>query len=218
MDICEMQDLISSYLIQTKECNLPAIGKISLVTSSNEVDIANKKIMPAEEKVVFSSREDRHIAGIVKYISEKENIDENEAGEKFKMWCQQAKERIGAGEKIVLNSLGFFEKNIAGTISFKNERTSLFFESVRAERVIHKNEEHAVLVGDRETTSSVMNQFLNEEEIVDDSRWKIAAIVFLAIAVIVLFIHFYLHSFSFFSTGNENQFSPATPAATYSQQ
>ena len=218
MDICEMQDLISSYLIQTKECSLPAIGKISLVTSSNEVDIANKKIMPAEEKVVFSAREDRHVAGIIKYISQKENINESEAGERLKAWCRQAKERIAAGEKIVLRSLGFFEKNIAGTISFKNERTSHFFEPVKAERVIHKNEDHAVLVGDRETTSSVMNQFLNEEEVVNDSRWKIAAIVLLAIAVIVLFIHFYLHSFSFFSTGNESQFSPSTPPATYSQQ
>ena len=213
-----MQDLISSYLIQTKECNLPGIGKINLVFSAPEVDVANKLIIPSEEKAVFSSRASQHIEGLVKYISQKLEITEDEAREKLMEWCSQAKDKIASGETISLNPLGFFQKNVAGSISFKNQNTSYFFEPVKAQRVIHKNEEHAVLVGDRETTSSVMNQFLNEEEIVNDSRWKIAALVLFAIAVIVLFIHFYLHSFSSFSTGNENQFSPATPPATYSQQ
>lgn len=212
-----MQDLISSYLIQAKECSLPSIGKISIATSSPQVDVANKKIAPPEEKITFSTRADHHIEGLVKYISQKKNISENDAKEKLKEWCYQSKEKIHEGEKINLQPFGFFEKSVAGTISFKSKNELRFFEPVNAERVIHKNAEHTVLVGDRETTSSVMNQFLNEEEIIKDTRWKVAAIILLAIAVIVLFIHFYIHSFSFFSTGNENQFSPATPAPTYSQ-
>ncbi len=213
-----MQDLISSYLIQANECSLPVIGKISIITSSPQTDVANKKITPPEEKITFTTRADQHYEGLVKYISKKEKINETDAKEKLKDWCYQAKEKISAGEKIILHPFGFFEKNIVGAISFKSKNDLLFFEPVIAERVIHKNAEHTVLVGDRETTSSVMNQFLNEEDIIKDTRWKIAAIILLAIAVIILFVHFYIHSFSFSSTGNENQFLPVTPAATYSQQ
>lgn len=213
-----MQDLITSFLVQTKECSLPRIGKFSIESTSVEMDNVNKKAFPPSEKLVFSGRPDQHTEELVKYISYKKNSSEIESAEKLKRWCEETKEKINQGEKITFTSIGSLQKNTSGTISFEPENNFRFFEAVNAERVIHKNEEHAVLVGDRETTSSVMNQFLNEEEIVKNSRWKIAAIILFAIAVIVLFIHFYIHSFSFFSTGNENQFTPATPAATYSQQ
>jgi len=212
-----MQDLITSFLIQAKECSLPQIGKFSIETLSPELDVANKRFYPSTDKIIFSARPDQHIEELVKYISEKEDESEKEAKEKLKRWCENTKEKLNAGEKITFKSLGTLQKNPSGII-FETENREQFFEPVVAERVIHKNVSHAVLVGDKETTSSVMNQFLNEEEIVTNSSWKVIALILLAIAVIILFVHFYMHSFSFSAIGNENSISSQSPAGTYSQQ
>jgi hypothetical protein len=212
-----MQDLISSYLIQKKECSLPALGKISISSSSPSFDVAEKTISAPREQFVFSGRADHHFEGLVKYISQKKSISEKDAKENLISWCHSAKEKLNDGEKISLSCLGFFQKNSSGVISFTNEEPLIFYQSVKAERALHKNDEHAVLVGDRETTSSAMNQYLNEEEVVSDSRWRIISIVLLAIAVILLFIHFYIHSFSFI-TGNQSHIQTQSPAETYTPQ
>ena len=120
------------------------------------------------------------------------------------------------GETILLQSLGVLRKEPAGNISFENQIDDLFFAPVVAGRVIHKNSEHAVLVGDRETTSSVMNQFYNEEEIVKKSNaWKIIAILLLTIALVILFFHFYGHPFSLSDFGNQVKTVPQSSPATY---
>lgn len=210
-----MQHLISSYLIQAKECNLPTIGKISLHTSSPSIEAGEDKMLPPVDNFSFSARADQHSEGLIKYLSQKTGVDEKEARENLLDWCREAKIKLDNGESIHLEPVGFLQKNSSGILSFQKEEVLNLFEPVIAQRAIHHNDEHAVLVGDRETTSSAMAQYLNEEEIVKDSRWKIIAIVLLTIAVIVLFVHFYIHSFSFVS-GNQNHISPKAPAATYS--
>jgi len=41
-----MQDLITSFIIQAKECKLPGIGMFRSVTTPAEPDIASKQISP----------------------------------------------------------------------------------------------------------------------------------------------------------------------------
>ncbi len=218
-DICAiMQDLITSFLVQTKECSLPGIGKFSIVTTPAELDIARKKMFPPLDEILYTGKPDKISEDLVKYISIKKGLSQTEALETIKTWCKDAKEKLNTGEKIIFGSIGNLQKNASGNIFLQVEKPFNFFEPVPAERVIHKNTEHAVLVGDKETTSSVMNQFLQEEEIVKRFPWKIKAIILLAIALVILFIHFYSHSFSLSSTGNQIQHRPEVPAATYSAQ
>ena len=66
---------------------------------------------------------------------------------------------------------------------------SAFFQSVVAERVIHPQAEHQILVGDKETTNTVMTEFLTEKPEVRD-RWWIWAIVLGAIGLLILLIYF----------------------------
>ena len=213
-----MQDLITSFLIQTKECNLPGIGKLRIITGTSELDIANKRISPPIDEILFTAKCDKVSEDLVKYVSYKKNLTQPEALQNIKNWCANAKEKLHGGEKISFETIGDLKKNNSGNIIFQPEKPLFILEPVVAERVIHKNAEHAVLVGDRETTSSVMNQFLQETEIVKKSTWKIMAIILLAIALIILFMHFYANPFSLSATGNQTQHSPEVPAAAYSTQ
>ncbi|MDQ2719557.1 MAG: hypothetical protein M3Z26_07340 [Bacteroidota bacterium] len=213
-----MQDLITSFLIQGRECSLPEIGKFRINTKSSEPDIANHLIYPPTDEIIFSDKPEKISENLVKYISDKKNINQAEALEKIKHWCSDAKERLNEGEKIIFTSIGHLEKNASGIMFIETKKQLIFFEPVTAEIVIHKNATHAMLVGDKETTSVAMNQFFQEEDAMRKSPWKIAAIILFLIAIVILFIHFYSHPFSLSSTGNQTQHSPETPIDTYSSQ
>lgn len=213
-----MQDLITSFLVQTKECNLPGIGKFRIITTPAELDIANHQMSPPKDEILFTGKPDKNYEELTRYIANKKNINEKEAEQELKSWCESAKEKLDDGEKITFETVGSLQKNTSGNIFLQSQKLLNFFEPVAAGRVIHKNAEHAVLVGDRETTSSVMNQFFQEDEKIKDSRWKIMAIILFIIALAVLIFHFYTHSFSISATGNQTQHTPEKPAATYLPQ
>ncbi len=213
-----MQDLISSFIIQSKECKLRDVGRFTVVNHSAQNDIANKQILPPAIEIVFTKREEKISDDLVKYISEKKNIPVAQALEELKNWCADAKYKLKNGEEIPLDPLGVLKKGSSGNEFIRNTNTSIpFFEPAVAERVIHENSEHSMLVGDKETTSSVMNHYFHEEVNEQKSNsWKIFAIIFLVIGLFLLFLHFYGNSFSVTTLGNQHKVIPTTAPKTYS--
>ncbi|MGN6542141.1 MAG: hypothetical protein ACTHKY_15135 [Ginsengibacter sp.] len=214
-----MQDLITSYIIQSKECKLAGLGKFTRTTVHAEQDIVNKRIFPPSTEILFTTREEKISDELIKYIADKKKIDPSEALTLIKKWCTDTKAKLKNGEEILLKPLGVLKKGALGNILFHTENNPLFFAPVPAERVIHKNSEHAVLVGDKETTSSVMNQFYHAEEPNKKSNaWKIFAIILLLIALVLLFFYFYGYPVSLSSFGSHMKVVPQTPTPTYTIQ
>jgi len=214
-----MQDLITSYIIQSKECKLAELGKFTRTRIHAEHDIANKQISAPFTEFLFTAREEKMSDGLIKYIADKKKIDVSEALALLKKWCAEMKAKLKNGEEILLYPLGVLKKGALGNVSFQGENNTLFFAPVAAERVIHKNSEHAVLVGDRETTSSVMNEFYNAEETeTKNNFWKFFAIILLLAALVLLFFYFYGYPVSLSSFGNHIKVVPQAPSATYSIQ
>lgn len=211
-----MQDLIASYLIQKKECHLPLIGNFIIMQVPALLDIANKKLVPSSDEIVFSESENYLSEALKDYFSRLHNIPLHEAEEKINNWCLHAKVKLDLGEKINFDSVGSLQKDSFGNILFQREKDINFYEPVTAERVIHKNAEHAVLVGDKETTSVAMNEFYRDEMVTEKkSAWKIWAIILLAISLLVLIFYFYNHSFSENGIANQSAFPVQPPPATY---
>lgn len=213
-----MQELITSFIIQAKECKLPGIGKFRVITTPAEPDIINHQIVPPVVEFLFTGKEDKVSDELVKYVATRKDINTNDALNEIKEWCTQANDRLKNEEEIVFHSIGTLKKGGSGNIYFHREIPVSLFGPVAAERVIHKNAEHTMLVGDRETTSTVMNQLLSEHEEIKRAPWKITTLILLCISVIVLFIYFYKHSFSASAIGNQGKIVPHTPAATYTPQ
>lgn len=214
-----MQDLITSFIIQSKECKLAGIGMFRSITAPAEPDIASKKISPPLMEKLFTGREEKISDELVKYVALKKKISPDEALANIKEWCDDTKSKLKLGEEIFFQSLGSLKKEASGNILFHNLNSSLFFEPIAVERVIHKNSEHKMLVGDRETTSSVMSHYFDKEEKeVKKNNWKIISLILLAIGVLLLIFYFYQHSFSFSSVMNQEKISPQIPPATYSTQ
>ena len=211
-----MEKIIASYLVQKKECSLPGIGHFKITTKPAQLDIANKKLFPPTDEIIFKEDEVHLRKDLVSYVSLQKKIHENDAAEDINNWCQHSKNKMDLGGKICFESIGSLQKNAAGNIFFNKKNEFLLNDTVPAERVIHKNEQHSVLVGDKQTTSAVMNEFYKEDVIVDKKPWwKIWAVILFSLPLLILIIHFSGHSFTTSGVGNQIHLSPEAPPVLY---
>ena len=198
-----MQALITSYLIQKKECNLPLLGHFRIKTKPAELDRAGMQIFPPTDEILYSEFAPNLSRDLITYISDLQSITHDEAEGKINNWCDYAKREIDSGEKIIFNSMGSLQKDAAGNIFFQRKKGTAFYEPLSAERVFQKNAGHSVLAGDRETTSGVMNEFYREEVTTKKKAWwKIWAIVLLSISLLALFFYFFTNEFLETGIGN----------------
>ena len=70
-------------------------------------------------------------------------------------------------------------------------------------------------MGDKETTSSAMNEFYREEVPQEKDKWRIIALVAGIAAVLILIFYFSTHSFSEKGISNQKTFDIKQPAPTY---
>ena len=211
-----MQQLITSYIIQERECMLRDVGRFKINFIAAASDIANKQIAPPAFEINFSPREEKISDGLIKYVADKKMITLTQASDDIKTWCRNAKNKLINGEDVPLLPLGVLKKSTSGNVFIADTSPAIFFRPVKAERVIHLNSEHAVLVGDKETTSSRMSDYLQVENVIKkNNAWKILAILLFIIALFFLIIHFYGNPFSLSTIGNQNKIIPASTPHTY---
>ncbi len=210
-----MQGIITSYLIQNKECGLPLLGSFVIKLRSAINDIPNKQIVPPVSDIVFSETGDYLHENLISYYSRIKKMPESEAEKELQSWCLQEKLRLDDGHKSFFYSIGSLQKENGKIVFHKEENITSFFEPVAALRIIH-NDEHAILVGDRETTSTAMNEFYSDNSFIQKRfSWKNAALILFIISLLMLAFYFYDHSFSENSIGNQSSFPAANPASTY---
>ena len=92
---------------------------------------------------------------------------------------------------VKLPGVGNFFINTYGEIKFLQEEPNpVFFPVVVAERVIHPEAEHAILVGDKESTNTEMAEYFNETPVQKDPWW-IWAIILGAIGIAAILAYLY---------------------------
>lgn len=180
-----MQKLIASYLFQNKTCPLPGLGTLSVLESGAEADFGNKSIAAPKQVIQFVNAES-DTAGLVKYLSD----SADSGNEMLEQFCVKLKKEIADHANANLEGIGNLFVDRSGNIGLKPEElNAIFFQSVFADRVTHPEAEHHILVGDKETTNTVMNEFLNPVAETKD-RWWIWAIVLGTISLLLLLIYF----------------------------
>jgi CCDC81-like prokaryotic HU domain 2 len=184
-----MQTQIASYLFQNKTCPLPGLGTLSIVSSGAESDFTNKTFS-SPKPVVYFEQTETDSDGLVKYLSATTGADKYEATEALSHFCDDLKKQMTDQSTVQLNNIGNFFVDASGKINFKPAGLpTAFAQPVFAERAIHPDAEHQILVGDKETTNTVMTEFLAPKSVTKD-RWWIWAIVLGAIGLLALLIYF----------------------------
>ena len=172
--IVDMNNTISNSLFQKNKCALAGIGVLSLETGSAETDFANSQIKSPYQRIVFMPA-----------------IEANGIENNFSEISKKILSELEINNESSLHGIGKFYKDNNQQIQFEPIQLSqIFFQPVTANRIIRENAEHNVLVGDRETNSTVMTEYFTEEPKIID-RWWIWAAGIAAIALLLLGFSFY---------------------------
>ena len=118
-----MHSLITSYLIQCKECTLPGIGDLRIINTGASTDTANNQLLPPFEEVIFRTGSGTASSGLINYIAGKKQIPLAEAENVLNNFCKDWKEKIGAGERLIFKTLGSIHKSADGSVVFERERS-----------------------------------------------------------------------------------------------
>ncbi len=184
-----MHHLIASYLFQNKNCPLPGLGNLSLTGGEANADFTNKVINAPIASINFVPGE-TNATGLLSFVATSTNSSTYEATEALDHFCDNLKNNITVDSPARLEGVGDFFVNNNGDINFEPvQLPAEFLQQVKAERVIHPQAEHSILVGDKETTNTLMTEFFNEDAVVKD-RWWIWAIVLGLIGLTILLIYF----------------------------
>ncbi|MFM6925467.1 MAG: hypothetical protein ACKOU7_08195 [Ferruginibacter sp.] len=184
-----MQKQIASYLFQHKTCPLPGLGTLSITSSAAVSDFTNKIFTAPKPELHFVQTE-TDTTGLLNYLTVSTGTDKETATDAITRFCSDLKQQINDEAEAYLNNIGIFFTDASGTVNFKQEELpAAFMQPVFAERVIHPDAEHQILVGDKETTNTVMTELLAPKDETKD-RWWIWAIVLGVLGLLALFIYF----------------------------
>jgi nucleoid DNA-binding protein len=175
-----MFDIIASSFFQKRSCRLPGIGNLELAYTPAQYDFGNKQIKAPRETILFiaSSPYDNHF---------------NE----FSAISQLIKEQLDKTGIVEITGLGSFTRDSSGALQFESFPVNEYFlQPVIAEKVIHENAEHSILVGDKETTNVVMNEYYSEEGTETKSNWCIWAAALAVVGIALVGIYLYANGFN----------------------
>jgi hypothetical protein len=206
-----MKEIITAYLYEHKNCPLPSLGSLQLRPG-------HAKFLPGENRMLapkpFIELVDDETAtyGLVNFIAAEKKISELDASALLGNYCGRLKQLPEDGES-ALGDAGSFYMDANGKLHFRSpEIAPAFLPEVKAERVIHLDVAHEMLVGDTQTNTAAMTEMLREENIAR-SRWWIAALVFALTAAGIIFYYYSQHTAG--DTGNAVQVLPGQAPKTY---
>lgn len=124
------------------------------------------------------------------YIADMENIPTWEAKNKLTDFCRHITGLPIHGE-YPFASVGVFYKDPGNKIGFRSSPLpKTFAPDVKAEKVVHPNDSHEIIVGDKHTTTAAMTEFYTEKPVAAKGRWWIAALVIAITSFISIITYF----------------------------
>lgn len=162
-----MFDILTPYIFKHKELYLPGIGTFALIPKNAVSDFAERAIQSPGWNVLFRQEAEAgnvNTNSFYQYVAQQLQSSPEESKKKFDDFCADTTLRLQDGNDISWDGLGTMSSD-NGHITFKPLPSLLSpFSSVTANKVIRQNASHAVLVGEKETTTLDMLEQLNAKE------------------------------------------------------
>ena len=214
-----MFELLHKYFIQNHSLGLPGIGTISALGISARTDFPNERILAPSMAIHFDRSHDSPSKDLFNYLCRLQNITEWEAIKMVNDFSFEMKNDIRAGREVYWEGIGTLRGGVTGEVILEPLSLSNDFSpEVVAKRVIRTGERHTILVGDHESTTTAMSEYLQYPQSPDHEtgkkrRWWVYAIIIAAIALLLMLIR--IAQTGSLSFSNENKLEPAPNTATY---
>jgi hypothetical protein len=212
-----MEHLIAQFLIQYNICPLPGIGTLERSYSPASLN-SEHAIWPPSSGIILSPKESS-ISELIHYIRFFAAIKTQDAETALADFCASL-HAIRPGEKIDLSTLGKFQKDEAGRLSFNQTVLNAhFYQELPIEKIrLHVIEDDCKI--QQEELVEHAEDTLTIEETADESTppqrsfWWIWAIAFIVLAIGLCAYHF-LNNAAGNPSGNSQKIEPAISSPTY---
>ena len=183
-----MQKLIANYLFQYGNCALPHIGTLH-IKSEPAVSVLGVQQIHAPVNHILFSKDITDSKKLTEYIAVNKNISFDEAAYQLNNISAEILNLKEAAD-FSIPGVGVFTKSQNDKLSFTEVKVADYFTPpVYAERVIHPDDSHAILVGDKETDRNTMTEFLTETVPVKKNKWWLWAVALFVFSVVLILVY-----------------------------
>ena len=198
-----MQDSLYEFLLLNKKLSLPGIGTISHCQNPAQHDFSNKQFTAPSFYFIIESRNDKPSKKLFDWLSFSLNITEWEAIKSVNDFSFDLKKKLSEYGEVSWEKVGVIRRNNNGDLKLDLQNILLYTEQpVTAEKVIRLKAEHTILVGEKEKTSTEMEEYISGNPAKKNYTWLIAVIL-TVLAVMFIGWYFSEKGFSTSSAGNQ---------------
>ncbi len=197
---------LNTYLLQNKSISIPGVGTVYVERKPAQSDFINRQILPPSFHYRFDKYFDAPEKDFFSYLAACRQVADYEAIQIYNQWAQEMRNEIRNNGQFIWPDVGVFTQDLSGDIRFEPEApVEAYLQSVAAERVLHSDSKHIMLVGDREVTNLEMSEYLNEGTTVKKQKWWLYAAILALIAIIAIFLYFNKTGSTVESTANQQK-------------
>lgn len=185
-----MQQFIAAYLIHHQHCPLGELGSFSLV-NLGAVSNITERVIAAPQPLVRYSAQTTSTAPLLAFIAGMTKSGQDETRTSLDQYLAGLSAQLSNGQTVSIDLVGELYKDAQGEVAFRQAALpTVFLPDVKGERVIHPEAAHNMLVGDKETTTTVMTEYFSETP-EKPNRWWIWALLLAlgAIAIIIIYLN-----------------------------
>lgn len=212
-----MVDLVARYLSFRKQLSLQGIGTFSVEQLPARLDFPNRLLHAPQSLLHFSStaqpdEEFEH------WLSEELHISHTAVKEQQQILLANFQHGLSEKNAVEWKGIGAFTKDENKILHFTSAFETEVTEPVKAEKVIRKNAEHLVRVGEDEKTNTEMEELLfGNQKKTYKSFWFIA-LALLLIGIVAIWYHQSTNTDSGMKQGNGRKLNVIEKPAPYKVQ
>jgi hypothetical protein len=170
--------LLHTYLLENQSLLLAGTGKLNLIRQPALYDGGEQVLYPPYTYIGFAVSNEMPPESLIDFIASGLNIASEQATAIYQSFCDKICKEIATSGHLNWPHLGSFVKE-AGNIIFKVDADiASINKPIAANSIIRQPKTHAMVVGNSETTSTIMEEyFAIQEEEKPVNRWWIAALM-----------------------------------------
>lgn len=183
----KMFQALHQYLLENHTLFIQGIGLFQLKQNPAKYEFGSQQILPPSHQIVITAMDaSRSLQPLMGFISRQHDTDEESAFEAYTQFCDQLQQGITQEGFVYWPKLGKVIKRSTDNFEFQLDETlNTYLSPVTAKRVIVQDSSHAITVGENETTTNQMQDWLNDKAQVKSPKdyWWIWALLLGAAAI-----------------------------------
>ena len=154
----ELSKYIKEVLLSKDNVIIPNFGAFEKITVSAAIDEKTGEMTPPHTNIIFKHELRNDNGVLIKYIAEKEKIEESKVIEEIKKQVENWNANVDSGKNVIIPGIGLIHKDSEGLVAFKSDVKPADFPDSYGLPVITVQEKSAAVrneaVGKKDTKKS----------------------------------------------------------------